>query len=72
MSLFGKREPSGYTLRRADMGVALRIRGDQVDPNMLVIVHQGVPYVRLGERDDDGFEIYREGHLTHVYRSHGE
>lgn len=70
--LFGKREPAGYTLRRADMGVALRIRGDQVEPETLVIVYQDVPFVRMGQLDDDGFEIYREGHLTHVYRSHGE
>lgn len=61
--------PPGYTLIDVNEHISMRIRGDQFSHHHLVVRYDDVSYVRTGERDDDGFLIYREDHLTHDYGS---
>lgn len=63
------RQPSGYTLRKAGPGIDGRIRGDLIPLGTMVIVDGGRHFVRTGEIDDVGFEVYAEGHQTFEYRS---
>lgn len=65
------RQPDGFTLRKADGRVRNRIRGDLLPSDCLVIVHDGVSFVRTGDKED-GFLVYVEGHKTREYISHGE
>lgn len=60
-------EPAGYTLRKADGGIPGRIRGDLVPAGTVVIVNRGRRFVRTGQVDDQGFEVYAEGHKTFEY-----
>lgn len=64
-----RREPAGFTLIRSDGRRHNRIRGDLIPADSLVIVEDGRHFVRAGERDEVGFEVYSEGHRTFSYRS---
>ncbi|HEV7345775.1 MAG TPA: hypothetical protein VGN60_09125 [Devosia sp.] len=64
-------QPYGYTLRKADGGIDGGIRGDLVPAGTLVIVDRGRRFVRTGQTDSSGFEIYAEGHKTFEYVSAG-
>lgn len=71
MSIFNC-QPPGYTLIRKDGATHNRLRGDTVPRNTLVVVEDGRYFVRSKTRDDDHFEIYREGFATYAYSSQGE
>jgi hypothetical protein len=62
-------EPPGYTLIRSDGRRHNRIRGDLIAAGSMVIIEDGRVFVRQGEVDDVGFEIYREGFRTHTWVS---
>ena len=66
--LFGL-EPYGYTLIKADGGIPGRIRGDLIPADTIVIIDNGRSFVRTGETDVHGFEVYSEGHKTFEYHS---
>lgn len=65
-------KPTGYHLQRADGTTRMHIRYDQIAEGSLVIVYDGVHYVRTPHEDEQDFMIYREDHATHFYRSTGE
>ncbi|SDH08234.1 hypothetical protein [Pelagibacterium luteolum] len=62
-------EPAGYTLVREDGKRHNRIRGDLIPVGVSVIIDDGRYFVRTDTADHDGFEVYREGHSSHIYHS---
>jgi hypothetical protein len=62
-------QPAGFKLIKSDGGVPGAIRGDLVPADTLVIVDGGRRFVRTGKIDDQGFEVYAEGHKTFEYYS---
>ncbi|MBJ3783411.1 hypothetical protein [Devosia sediminis] len=61
--------PPGYALHLAGPGVNGAIRGDLVPIDATVIIDRGRIFVRTGQVDFNGFEIYAEGHRTFAYQS---
>lgn len=62
----------GHTLLRRDGTMQNRIRHDLVPSGTRVVVEGGRHFVFTGERDDQNFWVYMEGHLTYVYNSDAE
>lgn len=63
--------PPGYTLVDA-AGRQQSVNGNAWSHHLMVIRAKGVSYVRTTERDDRGFLVYREDHLTYDHEFHGE
>lgn len=64
--------PPGYTLIDQFGRRHNRVNGNAWSHHILVIRTDGISFVRTNERDDDGFLVYTEDHLTYDYESHGE
>lgn len=63
--------PDGYVLIQKDGREHNKVRGDLIPAGSLVIVEDGISFVRTAERDSDNFSIYREDYGTFTYVSDG-